>query len=111
MGSDLSLHWLLGETVRFAELRPLIRCPQFIARSRLRGGKSSFFAVPTNPFRSAKRVLLTASAHKKIPHTMCEGFFYGADSGNRTHDLFITSEPLYRLSHISIQGARCLIPA
>lgn len=35
----------------------------------------------------------------------------GADSGNRTHDLFITSEPLYRLSHISIQGARCLIPA
>ena len=34
----------------------------------------------------------------------------GADSGNRTHDLFITSEPLYRLSHISIQGANCLIP-
>mgnify|MGYP004709076841 FL=1 len=28
MGNDLSLHWLLGVTVRFAELRPLIRCPQ-----------------------------------------------------------------------------------
>ena len=33
----------------------------------------------------------------------------GADSGNRTHDLFITSEPLYRLSHISILEVTLLI--
>ena len=55
MGSDLSLHWLLGETVRFAELRPLIRCPQFIARSRLRGGKSSFFRRSDEPFSQREK--------------------------------------------------------
>ncbi len=25
---------------------------------------------------------------------------HGANEGNRTHDLFITSEPLYRLSYV-----------
>ena len=86
---------LARETLRGAVFISLL-APDFAAE------KVPFFAVPTNPFRRAKRVRLTASAHKIIPHTMCEGLFYGADSGNRTHDLFITSEPLYRLSHISV---------
>ena len=31
----------------------------------------------------------------------CHPLFVGADNGNRTHDLVITNDVLYRLSHIS----------
>lgn len=37
---------------------------------------------------------------KKPLTALVKGFFFGANGENRTHDLFITSELLYRLSYI-----------
>ena len=38
---------------------------------------------------------------KQIQGGKIHPVFVGADNGNRTHDLVITNDVLYRLSHIS----------
>ena len=43
---------------------------------------------------------------EQIGGSVCYPLFVGADNGNRTHDLVITNDVLYRLSHISESNYR-----
>ena len=43
---------------------------------------------------------------EQIRGGICHPLFVGADNGNRTHDLVITNDVLYRLSHISKSNCR-----
>lgn len=54
-------------------------------------------------------ILAYSQLVKQIKNQVNKTWFFGADRQIRTADLFITSEPLYRLSHISILEVALLI--